>query len=330
MRWARSGGAAGAQRPRLLLSTNDKTVKLWKVYEKSVVTLAGFNADGGATGGRSSSGGGGGWQIAARAGGGPAAPPPPAHLRSPKQRTTDTLLKPSPALLHMPRVVARTTALAAKCARAFAGAHAYHVHSLSLCSDGETFLSADDLRINLWHLDAPSSPPYTLVDAKPERMEDLTEVVTCAEFHPTACSIFAHASSRGALRLADMRAASLCDRPALAMAAPDPPGARSFFSEIIGSISDARFVGADGRRVVTRDYMSLTLWDTAAPREPVAVYPVHESLRPRVSVGWRVGGGRVLRFLCFVLLPQLTPLSHPHPHPRTPSALRPVRERLRV
>jgi hypothetical protein len=112
--------------------------------------------------------------------------------------------------------------MAARCRRTFAGAHAYHVNSLSLCSDGETFLSADDLRVNLWHLDAPAAPPYTLVDLKPPRMEDLTEVVTTAEFHPAHCALFCHASSKGVLRLGDLRAASTCDRPALAMAAPDP------------------------------------------------------------------------------------------------------------
>lgn len=32
-------------------------------------------------------------------------------------------------------------------------AHAYHINSISFNSDAETFLSADDLRINLWNLD---------------------------------------------------------------------------------------------------------------------------------------------------------------------------------
>ena len=35
--------------------------------------------------------------------------------------------------------------------RVFANAHAYHINSVSINSDEETFLSADDLRINLWN-----------------------------------------------------------------------------------------------------------------------------------------------------------------------------------
>ncbi len=37
--------------------------------------------------------------------------------------------------------------------RVFANAHTYHINSISVNSDHETYLSADDLRINLWHLE---------------------------------------------------------------------------------------------------------------------------------------------------------------------------------
>lgn len=37
--------------------------------------------------------------------------------------------------------------------RIFANAHTYHINSISINSDHETYLSADDLRINLWHLE---------------------------------------------------------------------------------------------------------------------------------------------------------------------------------
>lgn len=37
--------------------------------------------------------------------------------------------------------------------RLYANAHTYHINSISVNSDDCTFLSADDLRINLWHLE---------------------------------------------------------------------------------------------------------------------------------------------------------------------------------
>lgn len=43
-------------------------------------------------------------------------------------------------------------------------------------------------------------------------MEELTEVITAAEFHPNSCNTFVYSSSKGTIRLCDMRASALCDR----------------------------------------------------------------------------------------------------------------------
>ena len=47
-------------------------------------------------------------------------------------------------------------------------------------SDGETFISADDLRINLWNFEI-SSQSFNIIDVKPTNMEDLTGIT----FKPT-------------------------------------------------------------------------------------------------------------------------------------------------
>lgn len=47
------------------------------------------------------------------------------------------------------------------------------VHFFLPSSDGETFISADDLRINLWNLQI-SNQSFNIVDLKPVNMEDLT------------------------------------------------------------------------------------------------------------------------------------------------------------
>lgn len=51
-----------------------------------------------------------------------------------------------------------------------------------------------------------------IVDIKPANMEELTEVITSAEFHPQQCHTFAYSSSKGSIRLCDMRQAALCDK----------------------------------------------------------------------------------------------------------------------
>ena len=50
-----------------------------------------------------------------------------------------------------------------------------------------------------------------IVDIKPVNMEELNEVITCAEFHPLDCNIFVYCSSKGAIRVNDMRTNALCD-----------------------------------------------------------------------------------------------------------------------
>lgn len=54
--------------------------------------------------------------------------------------------------LKFPKLVVSDAFIAAQPKKIFANAHAYHINSISINSDGETFMSADDLRVNLWNL----------------------------------------------------------------------------------------------------------------------------------------------------------------------------------
>ena len=51
----------------------------------------------------------------------------------------------------------------------------FSINSLSANCDQETFLSADDLRINLWHYEN-TSRCFTFVDLKPDNMDELQQV----------------------------------------------------------------------------------------------------------------------------------------------------------
>lgn len=163
---ARSNGALH------LLSTNDKTIKLWKIYERKVKVVSSMNVESGRYGGRV----------------------PVTSLR-------------------MPQVSSGETAVVATPRRVYGNVHAYHVNSISANSDGQTFLSSDDLRINLWSLEN-AQLSFNIVDIKPPTLEELTEVVTSAAFHPSHCATFLYSTSRGSIKLGDMRDAALCDRNA--------------------------------------------------------------------------------------------------------------------
>lgn len=59
-----------------------------------------------------------------------------------------------------------------------------------------------------------------ILDIKPANMEELTEVITAAEFHPSHCNLFCYSSSKGTVKLGDMRDAALCDRHAKRLYSP--------------------------------------------------------------------------------------------------------------
>lgn len=160
--------------------------------------------------------------------------------------------------------------------KVYGNAHAFHINSISVNSDQETFLSSDDLRINLWNLQDPTRS-FNIVDIKPPNMEELSEVITTAEFHPTNCNIFMYSVSRGALRLADMRQSALCDVYSKVYQDPDDQMQKNFFTEIISSVTDLKF-SPNGRYVATRDYMALKIWDLNMDRKPLKVVGIHHPL----------------------------------------------------
>lgn len=158
-----------------LLSTNDKTIKLWKVYNKQNNTFS-FENSSGMDCGSSNAG----------------------H----EQGSTTTTNGIAP--VKLPLVLKGESSYVHLAKKVFSNAHAYHINSISLNSDGETFLSSDDLRINLWHLNH-AQQSLTVVDMKPGNMDDLTEVITSTTFHPKDCSTFLYSSSKGALKIGDLR-----------------------------------------------------------------------------------------------------------------------------
>ncbi len=100
--------------PNSCLSVHlDKTIKLWKVFEKSLRVVSESNHHNG------------------------------QHPKPPPQ---------SASQLTLPGMAMQDNIIAAVPRKVYANAHAYHIHSISVNSDQETYISADDLRINLWNL----------------------------------------------------------------------------------------------------------------------------------------------------------------------------------
>ena len=62
-----------------------------------------------------------------------------------------------------------------------------------------------------------------------------------------------------------MRERALCEDHCKLFEVKTDPSSRSFFSEILASVSDADFT-SDGRYLVARDFMNVNVWDIAMER----------------------------------------------------------------
>lgn len=227
-----------------ILSTNDKTIKLWKIKERQVQSVL-------------------------------------------ENNLTLSQRSPGSGVLTLPKVVSREKVVAATPKRVFSSAHAYNIHSISPSSDGEIFISSDDLRINLWNLNS-SEIAFNVVDCKPPTIEDLTEVITSAIFHPTQGNLFMYSTSRGSLRLCDLRDSALCDQSSMSFGGPNSAmngssntSSSGFFDEIISSVTDVKF-SPDGNCFLSRDYLNTHLWDMRMDSAPLLTSPIHDHIRPRL------------------------------------------------
>ncbi|KAG7763751.1 hypothetical protein KL946_003852 [Ogataea haglerorum] len=244
-----------------LLSTNDKTIKLWKVFEKQIKMVSENN-------------------LSENSALSPKLPSQYSAFHTNTNFTQPYPMLSSAANLKLPRLTMHDTITAAQPKKIYANAHAYHVNSISVNSDQETFISSDDLRINLWNLGI-ADQSFNIVDIKPVNMEELTEVITSAEFHPIDCNLFMYSSSKGTIKLNDMRVNSLCDNHARVFEEYMDPSNHNFFTEITSSISDVKF-SSNGRYIVSRDYMTVKIWDIAMESEPIKTINIHEQLRDRL------------------------------------------------
>lgn len=207
--------------PLQMLSTNDKTIKLWKINYQRKTELEGSSA-------------------ALSKGG---------VIKIPKSRVVSEDWEATPR-------------------KEFSNAHNYHVNSLSVASDGEHFLSSDDLRVNIWNMETAQTT-FSIVDIKPPNIDDLNEVITHAEFHPTIQEMFLISSSKGSTHVCDIRENSSFEKCSVKLEVPIDPAKKHFFSEIVSSVSSATFNPANNNQIVCRDYLTVKVWDVRNTSKPV-------------------------------------------------------------
>lgn len=165
------------------------------------------------------------------------------------------------------------------------GPVANSIQSLGVSADGVTFMSVEDLQVFWWHLECGETNKGTCIaDFRPAsgELSEVEELVTAAAFHPTHGSLFLLSRSSGVLNIGDLRNPPLRQPRQYALTTrivPEyNPIQHASYNEILCSISAAAFMGDN--HVVTRDYVSLKLWDLRQAQSPVSMVPVMRYVGP--------------------------------------------------
>ena len=224
--WIEKGGQA-----KFLLTSNDKSVKLWKIFRKNVRL---------------------------------------------------TVSKPLEDFINFERFeLPELNELGEKWCpslkRTFANLHKQSITLISANIDGEKFLTADDLKINIWNIEQPSTC-FSVVDFEDP---DPSVVVTAAKFDPQKDYMLAYSTSAAQINLLDLRKSSRAATPAIVIEDKDPPGKVTVFTPYLMSIGDFSF-NNDGT-FTSREYLTTKVWDPRMPDKPLETYNIFESMKSRIK-----------------------------------------------
>ena len=159
--------------------------------------------------------------------------------------------------------------------------HQHPISFLSVCSNGENFLSGDALKVNLWTLENKSSA-FTVAHLKFDESDESPEVISSVKCHPKQDSLFIYSSTKGITRQCDMRMASTCDDSAIHFEYMIPKEKVNLFSEVLKSVSESSY-SPDGNYILARDFLTVKVWDVRAPNAPVKTCNIFDPLKYKLS-----------------------------------------------
>jgi serine/threonine-protein phosphatase 2A regulatory subunit B len=151
-----------------------------------------------------------------------------------------------------------------------------------MCQSGneQFLLSTDESQTFLWDIERPDRP-YLLCDLGITSSKgDDRETITCCKMHPQSDSIFLYGMSKGSLQVADMRvSASSEDNSTCYKLTNSNP--KNYLLNLISNISSATFTN-NGKYIVTRDYLSVKVWDVCNSKKPVSCVILNEGLKSKL------------------------------------------------
>ena len=182
--------------------------------------------------------------------------------------------------LQLPKLKLVDQGLCPTLKRTYANLHGYHINSVSVSPNGENFLSSDDLGVYLWDLETEDKT-FLTVDIKPEKIDELNEVITKSCFSPVFDYNIAYSTCKGVIKLLDLRERVNCTNSGVSFLDQNAKKNQNFLTEIINSVSDLKFTN-DGTKLISRDFLNTKVWDLKMPKNPLNVTTIYEPLKSRL------------------------------------------------
>jgi len=164
--------------------------------------------------------------------------------------------------------------------RTYPALHKGGIHSVSVLSNGENFLTADEYSVNYWNIENTMNSFSVLAVKKSKAGEEFPEMLTTVKAHPLLDTMFAAGTTRASIRCYDMRVSTDYNDNCLVI--DEPPVKNSEFAFALGILTDIEFT-KNGKYIVTRDFVRTKVYDIAMPNKPITNFRVYDSIMPKLS-----------------------------------------------
>jgi serine/threonine-protein phosphatase 2A regulatory subunit B len=96
--------------------------------------------------------------------------------------------------------------------------------------------------------------------------------------HPKSDSMFLYGMSKGSLKLGDLRISANGESNSICF---KTSGQKNFLLNLISNISSATFT-KNCKYIVSRDYMTVKIWDVCNTKKPVNSILLHEGMKSKL------------------------------------------------
>jgi hypothetical protein len=151
------------------------------------------------------------------------------------------------------------------------------INSMGLTPDEQYLYTSHAHSLLLWNLE-DSRQPFMLNHLPEGDSLSTGEKITCSHMHPRSESLLTYGTSKGRLNLLDSRV-SVTNPSMLNFRVDRSEG--NYIDDIIRQYTGVRFL-SDGKRIVTRDLLSIKVWDMCSNREPLLTIPVDDTIKKHV------------------------------------------------